>query len=173
MRVPAALVALALVGAACFGPDPNVTEQGEGRPELVVRFPDSVAASSIATARLEVSNPGPGDIPTLVVAFALVGPGQGQTEVPDPLVGFGRRGENPSIVAVEPEPASVSPDGVVFTFEGAGGAPVLPEGDRTTIAFRVRTPVRPGVAANSVSVYDGTDPSRVRGARLETSVSAY
>ncbi|HEX2051482.1 MAG TPA: hypothetical protein VHJ34_12760 [Actinomycetota bacterium] len=173
MRTRAAAAALALVATACFGPDPNVNERGEGRPEVAVSFPDRVAASSTPTARVEVSNPGPGDIPSLVVAFALVGPGAGQTEVPDPLVGFGRRGRNPSIVEVVPEPTSVSRDAVVFTFEAAeGGGPLLPEGESTTIAFRIRAPVGPGVVANSVTVYDGTDPSRVRGARLETTVQS-
>jgi hypothetical protein len=168
----AALLGAVVLLASCFGPDPNLTESGEARPQIRIRFPDIVEAKTVETAVLTVENPGPGDIPTLVVAFALVGPGKGQRLPPSPLIGFGRRGANPSIVATTPEPMGVSANGSVYTFgtEGASPRPILPAGESMTIEFRIRTPVVTGVAANSVTVYDGTDVNRVRGIRLEARV---
>jgi hypothetical protein len=174
---PAApLRAGALVGAlfllsACFGPDPNLTEGGQGKPAVSVDFPPSVPVSATATAVVHVTNPGPGAIRTLVVAFSLVGPAAGERGVPDPLVGFGAKGRNNSVVSISPHATAVSKDGDVYTFGPRGGrAAALPAGSSTAISFRLRTPAQPGTVANAVTVYDGSAPDRASGDRLETDV---
>lgn len=141
-----------------------MTESGKGYPELSVAFPSSAKASSSADAVLTIENPGPGDIDTVAVAFATIAPSPGTREFPVPIVGIGRDGTNPAVLEVSPEPRAVSEDGVVYTFEG------LAEGDTTDITFTLRMPARPGVAANSVQVYDGRDIARARGIRLQTTV---
>ena len=159
-RLVAATTSL-LVLAACFGgTDPNVTESGEGKPLLSVEFPPTVEPESQEVATLSVENPGPGDMDSLQVSFVRLG----RSDLPEALVGFGSKGENPSIVAVDPEPRAVSVDGVVFTFDG------LAEGESTDIAFTIRTPGVTGGFANSVIVADGSDPERSRGVPLETRV---
>ncbi|MBA3430224.1 MAG: hypothetical protein H0U16_01930, partial [Actinobacteria bacterium] len=117
-----------------------------------------------AEAVLTIENPGPGDIDTVAVAFATIAPSPGTREFPVPIVGIGSDGTNPAVVEVSPEPRATSDDGVVYTFEG------LAEGGSTSITFTLQMPVRPGVAANSVQVYDGRDIARARGIRLQTTV---
>ena len=157
MRRAALLTACLLVFPACFsgtGDDPAQT-----RPIVSLDFPASLGAGEEATATLEVENPGP-DIGTLTVAFALLG----GADLPQPLIGFGAKGENPSVVSVEPEPTGVSQDGVVYRFDA------LPEGETVTIEFVLRAPVRRGSYANSVTVSDGEDVERSRGVPLRTQV---
>jgi hypothetical protein len=159
-RLLAAALSLLLL-AACFGgTDPNVTESGEGKPTLSIEFPPTVEPESQEVATLRVENPGPGDMNSLQVSFVALG----ASDLPDPLVGFGAKGENPSIVSVDPEPRAVSIDGVVYTFDG------LAEGESTEIVFTIRTPGFQGRFANSVIVADGSDPDRSRGVPLETRV---
>jgi hypothetical protein len=162
-RLLVALLALASL-AACFGPDPNLTESGQAKPLLSAEFPPEVEAGAAATATLTVENPGPGDIGTVTVAFAGVGAPAASGPLPNDLVPITTSSANPALRSVDPEPTEVSDDGVVYYF----GA--LPEGETLEIAFEIVVPEQPGPAAASVSVYDGNDPDRIRGLRLETEV---
>jgi hypothetical protein len=163
-RATATVAVLLLLFAGCFGGGENLTDTGKGRPTITADFPASVEAGSTTTLEVEVANPGPGDIPTLVIAFALIGPSSGQSELPTPLVALGVDGESASIVDIEPSPRGTSQDGVVFTFEG------LPEGESASFSFQVKAPDEAGVAANSVQVYDGQEIDRAAGVRVETTV---
>ena len=162
-RLLAAAVALASL-TACFGSNPNVTESGKGKPLLSVEFPETVSAGSVATATFTVDNPGPGDIRTVALAFASVGAAGASGPLPAELVPIATSSENPVVTSVTPEPRDVSPDGVVYFF-----GPV-DEGESVEISFDIRVPEAPGLAANSVSVYAGEEPDRIKGLRLETVV---
>lgn len=165
MRRLSAFLAAAFVFTACFGDARETTETGKGFPELSVELPASVQARSEFTAELRVSNPGPGDMDGVTVAFAPIGPAQGENELPNQLVGFSSEdGENPSVISIDPEPRSVGQGGVLYTFDG------LAEGESVTINFTLRAPVVPGTAANSVQVYDSVEVARARGLRLQTVV---
>jgi hypothetical protein len=185
-RVLTAVVAAALVAGACTGEDPNLTEAGKGRPILSVAFPERTQPNSVHDAVLTVENPGPGDMRTVVVAFAPIGPSAGQTEFPVAIVGFGPQGTD-AVTGVRPEPTGVSEHGVVYTFgprcpdgggypDDCGGAaesdvlPRLAEGETLTLTFSLRVPNQAGPAANSVQVYDGAEIDRARGVRMETLV---
>lgn len=146
--------------SACFGPDPNVTDSGKGRPVLSVDFPPTATAGSVEEATLTIENPGPGGINVLQVSFALLG----DPQLPDPLIGIGGEDGNPSIVSVEPEPISVSPDGAVYRFDGVA------EGETKTITFEIRVPEEPGEVANSIIVGDDADIERSRGVPIRTRV---
>ena len=152
-----ALAVLLLVVPACFGPgnDPD-----QSRPLVSLESPPTVGLGDELTVTLEIENPGPDEIGTLTVAFALLG----GADLPQPLVGFGAQGENPSVISVEPEPTGVSEDGVVYRFD------TLPEGETTTIEFVLRAPERRGSYANSVTVSDGQDLERSRGVPLRAEV---
>jgi hypothetical protein len=163
-RLLAGALALALL-PACFGPDPNLTESGKGKPLVTVEFPASASAGSVQTATLTVENPGPGDMGSVVVAFASVGVPAASGPLPGELVPVTTTAENPAITAVTPEPDNVSDDGVVYVFGG------LEEGARMEISFSIRVPAERGPAANSVSVYAGEEADRIRGVRLETVVT--
>jgi len=156
VRTVAVIVAL-LVGA-CYGSDTSLTESGKGRPELTIEFPSSVEPGSTHTAVLAITNPGPGDIGTLLVDFRLVG------GVDNPLISAGAKSENPSVAGVEPEPSTVSADGIVYHFEG------LAEGESTTIEFDLVVPETLGVVGNSVVVSDAAEIDRARGVLLQTTV---
>ena len=160
MRRLAPFVLLVSLLPACFSTDTNLTESGEGKPLVWVEFPPSVEPDSNEVASVEIENPGPGDMDAVLVTFAVLG----ASDLPDALVGFGAGGENPSIVGVEPEPVSVSQDGVVYRFEG------LDEGESMTVEFTIRTPALPGRYANSVTASDGSDLERAKGVPLETRV---
>lgn len=162
IRAGAALMLLLLAG--CFGPDPNLTEDGKGKPVIRAEFPARVPPGSVHTATLTVENPGPGDIGTVTVAFAGVG-APAAAGLPVELVPITTSSDNPAVRSVEPEPRRVSQDGVVYYFSP------LPEGESLDIAFEIVVPERPGPAASSVSVYDGNDTERIRGLRLETEVT--
>lgn len=163
-RTAAAVLLVTLLGG-CFGPDPNVTESGKGKPVLSVDFPDSVEGGSTATATLTVENPGPGDMGSVVVAFASVGVAAASGPLPAELVPLATSDENPAVASIDPKPRNVSGDGVLYVFDG------LAEGETTEISFDIRIPEERGPAANSVSVYAGEDASRIRGLRLETVVT--
>jgi hypothetical protein len=156
--------ALALLAAACYGPDPDVSPAGRGLPELAVDFPARSEAGSTQTAVLTVTNPGPEAMGQVVVAFLRVGPGGGSTELPTPIVDGAARHRNPAIVSIDPEPNAISLPAVEFTFGG------LAEGESMEIRFRLQIPETRGQAANSVTVYEGSDPQRARGIRLQTEV---
>jgi hypothetical protein len=159
-----AVALLLLLSAGCFGGDANVTETGMGLPVVSAEFPDPVEAGSTHNLEVSVENPGPGDMETVAVAFALIGPKAGDAGFPAPLIGLGVDGESPSIVEVQPSPNGVSADAVVYTFEG------IAEGESATYTFRVTVPNEPGIAANSVQVYDGQEIDRAAGIRVETTV---
>jgi hypothetical protein len=165
------LSSLLLLGAVCAGPDTTTTDRGQALPQVQVRFPDEAAPAAVETATIEVSNPGPGDIESLFVAFSLVGVG-GSDGVAEPLVEIGARARSPSVVAVRPKPDATSSDGVTYKFsDPEGSRPVLEAGRSFEVQFDVRVPAEPGRAASSVQVYAGEDPERSRGALLETEVT--
>lgn len=162
-RLCAAVCAL-LVSGACFGGQANVTEDGKGRPVVAVDFVAEAAAGSVRTATVRVDNPGPADMASIVVSFAFVGPGSGQSELPTPIVAPAVRRGLSAVVGVTPRPRATSRDRVVYVFDG------LAEGETTELRFDLRLPETTGIAANSITVYDGEDPNRAAGARLETRV---
>jgi hypothetical protein len=148
---------------ACYGNDSNLTGSGKGRPTLTVRFPATVAAGATEDLVLEISNPGPGAMVSVFVAFTHVGvPGSG---LGNPLIPFGTGGHNPAIESIDPEPESISEDGSVYRFRG------LDAGSSTTITFEVTAPTERGPAANSVQVYDGSELDRGTGKRVSTTVA--
>jgi len=171
----AILVGVTALAAACTGPDPNLTESGQGRPTVAVEFPAVVAPGSVQDMQVTVDNPGPGDVSVLNVSFTLVGVA-GERELPDPLVQPGAEGGSASVVGIDPEPESVSDDGTIYVFgdpdPGTSPAPFLAEGDSTSLTFRVKIPDRLGLLANSVTTYDGRDPTRARGVLVKTEVEA-
>jgi hypothetical protein len=108
---------------------------------------------------LTVTNPGPEPMSSVLVTFTRVG-------LATPIVDTAARRNNPAIVSVEPEPLTVDQAAVVYQFDG------LADGESATIEFRLKVPLRQGVAANSVQVSDGGAPNRIGGIRLETTVTA-
>ena len=162
-RLAAGAVVLTLL-AGCFGPDPNLSEGGKGLPVLSVDFPPTVEAGSTAMATLSVENPGPGDMSSVVVAFASVGVAAASGPLPAELVPLGAGRDDSAIESVRPAPRSVSDDGVIYVFDG------LREGESLEVTFSIRVPDDPGPAANSGSVYAGDESDRIRGLRLETEV---
>lgn len=139
-------------------------DDSPGDPFITVDFPATAEAGSIQPATFTISNPGPGDMGSVVLSFARVGPSQGGSELPFPIVDPGADKINPNIADVEPAPEAISPDAVLFRFPG------LAEGDEITVTFELRIPDVTGEAANSVTAYAGEDPSRAKGVRLSTQV---
>jgi hypothetical protein len=156
VRRVAGTAVLALVFAACYGAG---SESGPTPPEISIDFPASSEAGSVQTMTLTVRNPGPPAMSSVLVTFARVG-------LDPPIVDGAARHRNPAVVSVEPEPLTVDQAAVVYQFDG------LAEGESATVEFRLKVPVRLGVAANSVQVSDGGAPNRLRGIRLETTVTA-
>lgn len=162
-RTVVAGLTLAVLMSGCFANSEPTTETGKGLPELTVTFPELVDAGSLQTVEIEISNPGPGDMQSLVVSFSRVGVGGGE-ELPEPLVDVAIRGQEQQVISIEPSPTSISADGVVYVFDG------LAEGESTTIHFEVRVPNVDGRVANSVVIYDAQDVERARGVSLEAEV---
>lgn len=156
----AVLLLAALALGACYRPDPNVTESGKGRPQLTIDFPERVDPGATEVATLNVRNPGPGDMPSVVVAFSRVG----DPQLPEPIVDVGSGGRNEAIVDVSPKPVAISQDAVIYRFEG------LPESETMTIRFTLQLPEKRGEFGNAVQVYDGHEPERATGARLSVAV---
>jgi hypothetical protein len=159
-RLTVALGVTALLAGGCFpGTDPGTEATERGRPQVEVEFPSTAPAESVQEAVVTVSNPGPGDIDPVVVSFSWVAgtPGEG---LPRPIVDGGQE-----VVSVDPEPSSISADGVVFVFDE------LEEGGVVEIVFGIRVPLQMGPAANAVVVYDGRETGRARGVRLQTEVT--
>ena len=154
---------LALLAApACLAGFTELSESGKGLPQVTVEFPDEADPGSVHRAALDVANPGPGDMASVVVTFARVG-APAVEGLPNPIVDPGRGPDSGTVVSVEPRPTAASPD-VMYRFGP------LAEGRSTTITFDLEVPRLPGPAANSVTVSDGDDPGRARGVRLETLV---
>jgi len=149
-----------LMLAGCFGDAGPVTESGKGFPQLAIAFPETTTAGSVETAALTVTNPGPGDMGSLVVAFGRLG----DPALPPPLVDVTARNQEGAVKEVRPAPNAVSPDGITYTFDG------LAVGESVTIEFELQIPTTDGVAGNAVQVYEGQDPNRARGIRLRTEV---
>ncbi len=161
MRVAIAL-ALAVALPSCFGGgDQDLSPSGKGRPQVQASFPEQVEPGEVATLVVDVTNPGPGGMESVVVSFSRVG-AVGSQELPDPLIDIGVGGDNARIEAIDPEPAATSDDAVLFRFAGLG------EGETASYAFDVEVPEREGSYANAVVVYDGAEPQRARGVRVET-----
>lgn len=159
MRKIAALALGALLLVSCYGEDPNLTEEGLSKPELTLDFPKTTTAGSTAPAELTILNPGPGDMESLVVAFSRLG----DPKLPPPIVDVTPRKEG-AVRDVVPAPTAVSPDGVIYTFDGLG------ESDEMVITFSLRIPPVTGPAGNAILVYEGSDPERAKGIRLSTEV---
>jgi hypothetical protein len=158
----AALLAVLGVTTACFTTNSNVNGEGHGLPQMSIEFPPVAPAGSTQELKIEVTNPGPGEMDSVFVAFTAVGvPGSG---IGEPLVAPAANGRNPAIVSIEPDADDVSDDGVVYRFPG------LEVGDSTTIAFSIVVPDTAGPASNSVQVYDGSEPDRAVGMRVRTMV---
>lgn len=158
------LLAAALAGLlllACTGPDPNLTSSGTGKPEVTAEFPAEADAGDVVTASIRVTNPGPEDMVSIVVSFARVGDPSLPYPIVEPLPDRARAG----IRDIRPEPTGESPPDATYTFGP------LPEGESTTIEFDLVIPDHDGVVGNSVQVYDGAEPERARGIRLETEVA--
>ncbi|HEV3473010.1 MAG TPA: hypothetical protein VG408_07395 [Actinomycetota bacterium] len=139
-------------------------DENPGDPVITVDFPATAEPGSIQAATFTISNPGPGDMGSLFLAFVRVGPSQGGSELPFPIVDPGRDKVNPNIVSIEPEPEAISPDAVQFRFGS------LEQGEQLTVTFELRIPEVTGEVANSVTAYAGEDPSRASGVRLSTQV---
>ena len=163
----AAAAALALLLTSCLGPDPNLTESGQGKPQITVDFPGRAPAGSTQEATFTVTTPGPGAINVLAIAFARLG----DPKLPQPIVEVAPRGRS-AVLEIDPRPTAVSRDGVVYAFGPAEseGGPVLPVGESLEITFRLSMPVTPGPAGNSVQAYDGDQVERARGVRLESEI---
>ncbi|MDQ3878058.1 MAG: hypothetical protein M3290_06880 [Actinomycetota bacterium] len=152
---------LALVCSSCYvGDNPNLTSTGKGKPQVTFDFPDHVDAGEQAKLVLDISNPGPGDIPHVFVGFALLGDPTGV----NPLIPIGAKHKNPAVVSIDPKPEAVSSDADIYRFGP------LREGRSTTITFVIDIPDLTGRFENSVQVYDGNEPDRSVGVRLETMV---
>lgn len=146
---------------ACTGPDPNLTERGTGKPQVTAEFPDQASAGDVVTATITITNPGPEDMSTVVVSFARVGDPSLPYPIVEPLPNRARAG----IADIRPEPTGESPPDATYTFGP------LPEGESTRIEFDLLIPEREGTVGNSIQVYDGAEPERARGVRIETEVS--
>lgn len=155
LALASALVAL----GACY-PDLPQTDEGKSKPELSLEFPTATTSGSVETAELTVTNPGPDPMGSIVVAFSRLG----DPELPGPVVDAAPPNGDGPVKDVTPKPNGVSPEGIIFTFDG------LDEGASMTISFDLVIPAETGLAGNAILVYDGQDPVRARGVRLETEV---
>ena len=162
MKRLAACAAILAIATSCFGPDPDVTERGESRPVVTADFPEVVEPGSVHTLELAIENPGPGVFSSLFVTFSQVGAAAGES-LPEPIVDVPVKGRPEPVVDVDPEPVKVA-EGIRFRFSP------LPEGETREIRFELRVPEQAGVAANSVQVYDGAKPDRIRGVLVSTRV---
>lgn len=151
---------MTLLLSACFGDAQVLTEAGEGYPELAIEFPETTTPGATETAVLMISNPGPGDMESIVVAFSRLG----DPALPAPLVDVEGPNQDGAVKNVTPEPTAVSPDGITYTFGG------VDEEETMTIEFELVVPRVDGVAGNAILVYEGQDPNRARGVRLRTEV---
>ncbi len=155
---------LCVVLVSCAGGGENLTETGKGYPRPSIAFPAASEPGSVQDAVLRIENPGPGDIPSLLVTFLQSSPAAPGEPLPTRIARGGPEGKDKALVSVTPEPAGVDAAGVVYRFGP------LPEGEDTTITFRFKVPQVRGPAGNSVLVSDGQDIERARGVRMQTEV---
>lgn len=160
MRRLAALASFVLIFGACYGPDASLTESGKSKPELELQFPSATAPGSTEVAELTITNPGPQAMDSLVVAFSRLG----DPDLPIPVVDVAPPNGEGSVREVSPKPKAISPEGIIYTFDGLG------DDGSITISFTLVMPTETGPAGNAILVYDGRDPERARGVRLETEV---
>lgn len=152
-------LSVAVLGA-CYGPDAGTTDGAKSKPELSLEFPASTSPGSSESAELTITNPGPEAMDSIVVAFSRLG----DPELPQPVVDVVGRNEEGAVEDVTPKPNAVSPDGIIYTFDG------IAEGESLTVTFTLVVPQETGPAGNAILVYEGQDPDRARGVRLETEV---
>lgn len=150
-------ILLALVLTACTGPDANLTETGAGKPRLTAEFPEEAAPGDVVTAAIEISNPGPEGMDSIVVSFVRVG----DPSLPAPIVEPRKGRAQSGIEDIRPEPRGQSPADATYAFGG------IAEGESVTIEFDLRLPDERGTVGNSVQVYDGSEVDRAAGIRLE------
>ena len=156
-RLQAVIVGGLLLCGACYGgPDPGLTSTGKGKPEVTATLPATGEPGATVVARIRVSNPGPGDMESVVLAFSRIG----DPDLPEPIVDVGSGGQSEGVGSVDPEPVAVSQDGVIYRFAA------LAEGDSMQIKFEFVLPKSDGEVGNAVLVYDGADPERAKGTRL-------
>lgn len=152
--------ACAFLLIACTGPDPNVTETGAGKPQVTAEFPETAESGDVVTASLQITNPGPRDMDSIVVSFVRVG----DPSLPPPIVEPRKGRLQSGIEDIRPEPRGQSPADATYAFEG------IPEGESVSLEFDLRIPQGPGTFGNSVQVYDGAEVDRAAGVRLEIEV---
>ncbi len=169
-RVALASLALACL-AACLGVDPNLTEDGLGKPFLTVDFPTEATAGSTEELLVQIDNPGPGDMSSFTVAFANVAVGGTVGNAPPllrPAPPPRRIGDDqqvsPSITSIEPEPVTVGEGGLVFRFGP------LPEEDSATVSFEIVIPEEPQTYANSVQAFDSQILDRIDAVKVQVEV---
>ena len=157
----ALLCGSSILSGACYGtPDSSLTSSGKGKPEVAASIPATAEQGATVVAEVNVSNPGPGDMESVVLAFSRIG----DPDLPDPIVDAGQGGQSEAVASVSPEPVAVSQDGVIYRFAG------LAEGDSMQIRFELVLPRSNGEVGNAVLVYDGADPERAKGTRLATTL---
>ena len=160
MRRLAALASLVLILGSCYGPDASLTESGKSKPELELQFPSTTTPGATEVAELTITNPGPQVMDSLVVAFSRLG----DPDLPAPVVDVAPPNGEGAVREVSPKPKGISPEGIIFTFDG------LDADGSMTISVTLVMPAETGPAGNAILVYDGQDPERARGVRLETEV---
>ncbi|MEA2461221.1 MAG: hypothetical protein QOH90_1398 [Actinomycetota bacterium] len=160
----AACFAALLALTSCAAGGEELTSSGKGYPRPTIEFPAVTAPGSEQKAVLTIENPGPGDIPVLLVTFVMAAPASPGQGFPVPIVNGGPGGKDPNVVSIDPEPDAVDARGVNYRF----GA--LPEGETTSITFTLRVPKEAGPAGNAITVSDGSEVERARGVRLQTNV---
>ena len=168
----AVLASLALAGlVACLGPDPNLTDEGLAKPLLTVEFPTEAAPGATEDLRVEIENPGPGDMASFTVAFANVAVAGSEGSVqpllrpapaPDRLADD--QEVSPSIASIDPAPLTVGEGGLVFRFGP------LPEEEDASLSFEVTVPEEPGTYAHSVQAFDSQVLDRIDAVKLQVEV---
>jgi hypothetical protein len=168
----AVLASLALAClAACLGPDPNLTDDGLGKPFLTVDFPTEAAAGSTEELLVEIDNPGPGGMSSFTLAFAnvAVGGAEGSAQPllrpapPSEQLGDDQQ-VSPSISSIEPQPLTVGEGGLVFRFGP------LPEEESASVSFEVVVPEESQTYANSVQVFDSQVLDRIDAVKVQVEV---
>jgi len=168
----AVLASLALASlAACFGPDPNLTDDGLGKPLLTVDFPTEATAGSTEELLVEIDNPGPGDMSSFTIAIANVAVGgtEGNAQplllpAPPPEQLGDDQQVSPSISSIEPEPLTVGEGGLVFRFGP------LPEEESASVSFEVVVPEESQTYANSVQAFDSQVLDRIDALKVQVAV---
>jgi hypothetical protein len=167
------VVGVVLLGlAGCFGPNPNLTEGGLAKPVVTADLPSRIQAGATIELRVGIENPGPGDIHSFSIAFAVVAVGgtQGNAQplvIPAPVPARlgGEQKTSSSIASIRPKPVTVGQGGVVFQFGPLG------EEEVTEVVFEIVAPTDAGNYANSLQVYDSQALDRIGAIKVQTEVS--